>query len=143
MGFADGQHIGTTVGPGDPTITDLLSILADDVKNACVSDGGGFDAVQNILSIMRQLQLFGLDAKADELNGFTWSGQATRSESGDDREGVVRSYAVQRAVSRPGGQLVSRERAYPGVREIGAGSYRAFGATGCPDSRWRTAHARS
>jgi hypothetical protein len=61
----------STLGPLSdrvvPTITDLLTTLADDVKNACTNSGGGFDALQNILAVMRQLQLFGLEAKADEL----------------------------------------------------------------------------
>lgn len=66
LGLDEGEPLGPLAADLWTRINDLMDRHADKVKEKCLA-GGGFGAFQRMLGDMRQLQLLGHDAKAQEL----------------------------------------------------------------------------
>lgn len=77
-----------------PTVQNLLEIAADDIKAACRANGGGFDRVQQMLGMLRQLALQSMNAKHDELMEALNDCFRFRMEFSHERDRQVNSSAT-------------------------------------------------
>lgn len=76
-----------------PTVMDLFGILADDIMAACRQDGGGFERVAQMIGVMRQIALLGMDAKLAELEAALEDCFRFRLEFKHERDRQVQSSA--------------------------------------------------
>lgn len=97
------------------TIENLLQLAAEDLKNACRNGGGGFERVQQMISMMRQLALQGMDDKLAELQAELNSCFRFRIEFRHD-SGEELHYSN----SYGGGYFDSHDRSVP-VHQQGSG----------------------